>query len=165
MYLGKNYLQRFQLLLHLLVLGLQNLFLFFVNFPLGLQALLQFDVGNLRNDTISHRLLKHAKIIKHTGETHSFSIKLAIQLPKCEWIEKAFNILLHILSYLLLEVQAVWWLLHTNKARLWANIPFYMASTTQHFPDMQVEYKHTSYAHIKNECSYASTPTIRFIGW
>jgi hypothetical protein len=37
---------------------------------------------------------------------------------------------------------------------------FYPAGTTGNLPDIEVEYKHASYADIKNECSYGTTPTI-----
>jgi len=50
--------------------------------------------------------------------------------------------------------------LYTNRTTLWANIPFFPASATGNFPEMEVEYMHTSCANIMNECSYASTPAI-----
>jgi len=38
----------------------------------------------------------YSKYIQHKCVTHSVFIKLAIQVPKCKWSERAFNIFVHI---------------------------------------------------------------------
>jgi len=69
MCVGNTYHYSFQLLVH----GYKNFLLFFMNLDPCLQQLVKLVAGNLRNDTISHRVFKHANNRQLKCETYSFS--------------------------------------------------------------------------------------------
>ena len=78
------YADSFQLLLQSLVHGYKNFFLFFMNLDTCFQLLLMFVVGNLRNDMISHRVIKHAKTCNINVKQTASVIKLYTQDPNCK---------------------------------------------------------------------------------
>ena len=82
MYVGNTYLHSFQLLSQLLVHGYKNFLLFFMNLDPRLQLLLMLVAGNLRNDTISHRVFQHAHDTQHNVKHRASVIKLYTQVPQ-----------------------------------------------------------------------------------
>jgi hypothetical protein len=77
MCVGNTYLYSAQLLVH----GYKSFLLFFMNLDPRLRLLVKLVAGNLRNDMISHGVLKHANNMQHTCETHSFSYETVHTFP------------------------------------------------------------------------------------